>query len=368
MKGYDPDHVSHASLRIYGCRIYESGELVHDFAPFAEDSTIGLRDAVTGDIAVFPTNTTANTLSVGGAIDVREAPYIESRREDARYVAIPYSPGLNTRMELDYSLAGAPSASSEQWFLFSANGSVYYWSYLATAGFHCNNNGGGTAGTGSLFPRIATVQGVKRTAILDNPNSLFLVRTGSVTNGTQEAVAKAAGNSATRITLAIKSYGPSASNSSTIRIYAFRIYESDVLKADYRPAIENGAVGLRNVLDGGVFVAGQGTTSFTYGGVWPVSAANGGASRLGPTETTTLTASASGAARYRWLKNGEAIAGGENGTLTVGWTKPSFGEGVRRDVYQAIAVFSVDGVIAEGEMSAEIAIESKPIGVRFLLR
>ena len=54
MKGYDPDHVSHASLRIYGCRIYESGELVHDFAPFAEDSTIGLRDAVTGDIAVFP--------------------------------------------------------------------------------------------------------------------------------------------------------------------------------------------------------------------------------------------------------------------------------------------------------------------------
>ena len=366
MKGYDPDHVSHASLRIYGCRIYESGELVHDFAPFAEDSTIGLRDAVTGDIAVFPTNTTANTLSVGGAIDVREAPYIESRREDARYVAIPYTPGLATRMELDYSLAGAPSASSEQWFLFSANGSVYYWSYLATAGFHCNNNGGGTAGTGSLFPRIATVQGVKRTAILDNPNSLFLVRTGGVTNGTQAAVAKA--NTATSITLAIKSYGPSASNSSTIRIYAFRIYESDVLKADYRPAIENGAVGLRNVLDGGVFVAGQGTTPFTYGGVWPVSAANGGASRLGPTETTTLTASASGATRYRWLKNGEAIAGGENGTLTVGWTKPSFGEGVRRDAYQAIAIFSVDGVIAEGEMSAEIAIESIPIGVRFLVR
>ena len=270
-------------------------------------------------------------------------------------------------MELDYSLAGAPSASSEQWFLFSANGRVYYWSYLATAGFHCNNNGGGTAGTGGLFPRIATVQGVKRTAILDNPNSLFLVRTGSVTNGTQAAVAKTPGNMPC-ITLAAKSYQPSASNSSTIRIYAFRIYESDVLKADYRPAIENGAVGLRNVLDGDVFVAGQGTTPFTYGGVWPVSAANGGASRLGATETTTLTASASGATRYRWLKNGEAIAGGENGTLTVGWTKPSFGEGIRRDAYQAIAVFSVDGVIAEGEMSAEIAIESIPIGMMLFFR
>lgn len=355
-----------APLKIYGCKIYEEGVLVRNFAPFAEDSTIGLRDALTGEIAVFPANTPANTLSVGGSIDVRESPYIESLRADARYVEIPYSPGQNTRMELDYSLAGTPASSEEQWFLFSANGNVYYWSYLATAGFHCNNNGGGSAGTGSLFPAIATVQGVKRTAILDNPNRLFLVRTGTVTNGTQETVASAPGNMP-RITLAIKSYNPSASNASTIRIYAFRIYESDVLKADYRPAIENGAVGLTNVV-GGVFVAGLGVTPFTYGGVWPVSAANGGVSRLGPKDTTTLTASASGATRYRWLKNGATIAGGENGTLTVGWTKPSFGEGVRRDVYQAIAVFSVDGVIAEGEPSAGIAIESMPVGIRIIVQ
>lgn len=358
-----------APLKIYGCKIYEEGVLVRDFAPFAEDSTIGLRDALTGEIAVFPKNTPANTLSVGGEIDVSEAPYIESLRKDARYVSIPYSPGQTTRMELDYSLAAAPSAASEQWFLFSANGDVYYWSYLATAGFHCNNNGNKNAGTGNLFSKIATIQGVKRTAVLDNPNSLFLVRTGSVTNGTQAAVAKAPGNMP-RITLAINSYPDykPEDSYSTIRIYAFRLYESDVLTADYRPAIENGAVGLRNVRDGGVFVAGQGTTPFTYGGVWPVSVANGGASRLGATETTTLTASAYGATRYRWLKNGEAIAGGEEGTLTVGWTKPSDGEGVRRDVYQAIAVFSVDGVIAEGEASAEIAIESIPIGMRFFVR
>ena len=353
-----------APLKIYGCKIYEEGVLVRNFAPFAEDSTIGLRDALTGEIAVFPANTPVNTLSVGGSIDVREAPYIESLRGDARYVAIPYSPGQSTRMELDYSLAGAP-ASSEQWFLFSANGKVYYWSYLATTGFHCNNNGGGGAGTGSLFPAIATVQGVKRTAILDNPSSQFLVRTGTVTNGTQTTVASAPGNMP-RITLAAKSYPEETSNASTIRIYAFRIYESDVLRADYRPAIENGAVGLTNVV-GGVFVAGQGATSFTYGGVWPVSAANGGASRLGTKDTTTLTASASGATRYRWLKNGASIAGGENGTLTVGWTKPSFGEGIRRDVYQAIAVFSVDGVIAEGEASAGIAIESMPVGFAVLI-
>ena len=43
-----PDHPS--IIRLYSCRIYESGELVHEYLPYKDGTTVGLKDSVTGDI------------------------------------------------------------------------------------------------------------------------------------------------------------------------------------------------------------------------------------------------------------------------------------------------------------------------------
>ena len=77
----------------------------------------------------------------------------------------------------------------------------------------------------------------------------------------------------------------------------------------------------------------------------------------------TLTATALGAVSYRWLKNGEPIVGGENGTLTVAW-----GKGPSVDAYQAIAQFTVGGLTAEGEPSAAATVENLPMGAVFTIR
>ena len=66
---------------------------------------------------------------------------------------------------------------------------------------------------------------------------------------------------------------------------------------------------------------------------------------------------------YRWLKNGEPVEGGTNGTLTVAWSK-----GESTDVYQAIACYVIDGYVAESKVSAELAVRNLPTGAVILIK
>ena len=84
------------------------------------------------------------------------------------------------------------------------------------------------------------------------------------------------------------------------------------------------------------------------------------AQKISSTQTATLTASATGATSYRWLKNGEPIEGGTSGTLTVGWRRP---KNAPTDAYQAVAVYAVGGATMESETSEEMTIENEPLGL-----
>ena len=93
----------------------------------------------------------------------------------------------------------------------------------------------------------------------------------------------------------------------------------------------------------------------------PVSAPEVGqsATKVSPRKTVTLTAFATGATSYRWLKNGEPIEGGTGGTLTVNWRRPRNNP---IDTYQAVAVYIIGGLTEESDASAEMTVENRPMG------
>ena len=76
-------------------------------------------------------------------------------------------------------------------------------------------------------------------------------------------------------------------------------------------------------------------------------------------KTVTLTASATDAASYRWLRNGETIEGGASGTLTVDWRSP---KNHPTDAYRAVAVYDINGSTEESGASAEVTVENLPMG------
>ena len=88
------------------------------------------------------------------------------------------------------------------------------------------------------------------------------------------------------------------------------------------------------------------------------------ATKVSARKTVTLTASATGATSYRWLKNGEPIEGGTSGTLTVNWRSP---KNDPIDTYQAVAVYLIDGLTVESEASAGMTVENQPMGTLFLI-
>ena len=89
------------------------------------------------------------------------------------------------------------------------------------------------------------------------------------------------------------------------------------------------------------------------------------ATRVFARKTVTLTASAPNATSYYWLKNGVMIEGGTSGTLTVNWRSPKNNP---TDTYQAVAVYSIDGLPVESEASAEMTVENRPMGTVIVFR
>ena len=82
-----------------------------------------------------------------------------------------------------------------------------------------------------------------------------------------------------------------------------------------------------------------------------------------PWHDINLTASAPGAASYRWLMNGESITGGDTGSLSASYLRTK-----TTDAYQAVAIYSVDALTAESAPSAAALVESKPSATVLVVR
>ncbi len=60
-------HGNHSKMKLYAFRIYEAGELVHEYLPYKNGETVGLYDTVTGDV-VTSTVSGSNAFTYGGGM------------------------------------------------------------------------------------------------------------------------------------------------------------------------------------------------------------------------------------------------------------------------------------------------------------
>ena len=361
----------YASMKIYGCRIYESGTMVRDFRPCvigpAQDGSVsvGLKDELTGDFADFPNETSEKRLTCGGVTQASPH-YVETLRADSRYIDTGYLVTENTKVALDYAPV-VPRTGDDTWYLFGASvGASSVKRFVALInknGFGFSNDSWSHLGVGMATE--ASLANVRRTIILDNPAALGVVVTEGVTN-ISHAVDSAVGKNYGTPSLKIAAQADAAANYATIRIYGCKIWEKEngeyVLKRDYVPAVVNGVAGLQDILPNGAFRPGTGTTSLTYGGLFPIDVGQT-VRKLSIRNQATLMAYALGATSYRWTRNGETIDDENGATLTVEWRK-----GCSTDTYQAIAQFTVDDMTIEGEPSDELIIENLPAGTCYTIR
>ena len=367
-----PDKVANfASIKIYGCRIFESDVQVRNFVPFVNDDgrgrVVGLRDTMTGLFVSYPTDKTHETsgsLSAGGTIDVSADPYIEGSGANGPYIITDYMPCGTTRAEIDFAQTVLDTTTTH--YPFSLHGTssnfkfgIYAFASTQTYGYNCTS--GSANWTRSGMPQTTLT---RTTLILDAKNRKYHRVENGITNASFDITAAYSAENRSQYDLPI--FSTRQDNASDLyqaaarmpmKLYSFKLYENDVLVRDYVPAVSNGVAGLQDKLPGGKFLA-PATGAFTYGGVFTPTVTPT-AAKVVKGRNVTLTASAPGATSYRWLKNGNPVDGGTSGTLTVRGRSPM---DAPIDTYQAIAIYTVDGLTAESKPSAVVTIENEPMG------
>lgn len=359
-----------ASAKIYGCRIYEAGTLVRDFRPYvigpARDGSVvvGLKDELTGAFITYPGATASKRLSCGGTEPIVAPPYVQTLRSSSQYIKTGYQVKVNTKVDLDYAPAEA-RVTGDTWYLFWNKNVGVFSAYVNNNGFgfiNDSSNWKGGVGTSCNPDSIA----VRRIVTLDNSASQASVTTDFGASATQ-AMPGPGSYDFNRLELQLGANLPAA-NFASMRIFGLKIWEKDageyVLKHDFAPAVVDGIAGLMDSISGTFKTCEASAASpLTYGGAFTPDVGPIAAATLGVGESTTFVASAPGATSYRWTRNGQAIAGGENGTLTVHWRK-----GGGTDEYCAVARYAIDDAICESAPSASVSVENVKSGLSLIIR
>lgn len=382
-----------APLKIYECRIYENGELAHDFVPFvkcdygAGTATAGLLDNETGTfVPGLDKSGGGNLLTYGGAIAGEDDAYIESNGLDGSGISTGYKmKGAISRVEVDFRFV-TPAA---QKYIYGSSADATLQTFLYTTG----------SGVGDSFKFcqrpysnngcdrqwVMTPDTERHTAVTDMANRTNILTGVSIAPKS----AFASDFSGKTATLPLTIFGKYSSASATAinacphaRIYSVRFYENYVEGGSNTPVRElipykNGSVvGFYDTVTGETVKNDNvAAGAFTFGGAGMdhgelnCYVKPGYVTKISYGHSTTLTAYAPGAVSYRWLCDGEPIYGGTDGTLTVSWARG----GTRTDdgylhTYQAIAVFNMYGATRESSPSAAAEIKCRFVGTTITIR
>ena len=217
-----------SKMRIYGCRIYESDVLVHDFVPCKKDGLVGLMDNVTGE---FITNIQhLDAISIGGDYIEQKSPYVEVDGtfgiDTGRY------PKNATRCELDYSLT-AVRPSGATWLPFA--GYPTFCSLINDSGLGFGVVGTDTAHAVWVTGKAKAISDTtfRLSAVLDIPNNSCCVIKDGITNATATITRQS--DYVDRATIKLASNDSMNGGFAKMRIYGCRIYEEDVLVHDFVP-------------------------------------------------------------------------------------------------------------------------------------
>ena len=366
--------------RLYGFKIFEEGELVHNYAPICQGGTYALVDKVTGKTLAKASNSSAFTgFTANDTLDDSffsaamrdEDAYIES--DGTQAINLGYFTTPDTRYEIDYQMTAIVGQMRPFGEATSALSAELYIQGTATG------SGNVAFGVGNSWKGQYTNTGAdlkRHVAVLDLANRecgysgkglyAFSGDTVCTKTATYPMWLFAKGTSAAG--------AHDASSRAKMKLYAFRIYEAGVLVHEYLPYKSGETVGLYDTVTGGVKLNSvNGAKAFVYGGGMGYGKFAGEKTALTtepadasvkPRRTASLTAFAPGAVRYIWTRNGSVLAGAGSSELEVAWEKPKT---AGTPIYGVTPVFLKDGVEVLGtEVTAEVTME--PLGMVLILR
>ena len=340
-------------MRLYSCKIYEAGNLVHEYVPYVKEGLAGLRDTETG-VFLPPRSTTGGgytrTFSAGGAVesDVEEDAYLLS--DGTQAINTGYTPNLTTRIEVDFAIVDHPGYG-ERIFGTTAGGGLRIGLFGSgdSAGSGNFHFGYGDGAVTALNTDVAVdVRRHKATVDFTEGNGKFYFTTTNYTF-TSSIASALTGTGAWPMGLFAEpadSAFSTAQNFAKMKLYSAKIYESGVLVHHYLPCGTGAAPGLKDVVTGETLSdCASSATLFSIGGkgfgedhaIFALAPSN---TVLGVNgREATLSAFAPGAVAYQWLADGEPIAGETGEALTVEWSKD--GESVE---YSVRATFNRYGI------------------------
>ena len=357
-------------LRVYGLKIYESGELVHDYKPAVRNGAPVLVSAS----SVLKVSWHAN-LGAAGMPKAGGDVTVSSERDRDAFVLFTGSQSLdtgykasgNSKFVVDFSFANG--FNKPQRFVFNTgetagqiigriytsasggNDAKYAWNFF---------NAGKWPGTG------VAVDHQRRLITIDALNGQMRMTPGATDGSTinQDSLFSNQHDGVCTTTTKIGSNVTGDNNFARMRLYRLTIYDNGTKVREYVPYVADGVAGLYDLVNGGDILTANGLTVSGRGheGAEEWIVAPAAKATLSVNATATFTARAVGAQRYIWTHNGETLA--ENGeTLSVSWTKGGYDT---PDTYTVTPVYEVFGTETLGAPRGFSVTRSAPAFVLIL--
>ena len=358
-----------SGARFWGMKAYESGQLVHDWVPAKKDGVVGIADKRTG---VLLAANTANFAAGGDLWECTSDAYVESSGN--MVIDTGYHAKKASRIEVDMMPLTADSVCYYGSY-GGNNGNAYtFWNGSPYVRFNMKNTAGDSA------YRFCPLS-IRFTAVTDfSDQTQYVVLNGEKIDdyaadfSSQSIAADWVSRNPMGVCGAINDSGIcTGPKAATMRCYAVRIYENDALVHLFVPYSGADGVGLVDLLTGDKafkHAASTGADPVYVAGPLAVSAEE--IARIGTAEIAdfslskgmvrTVTASAAGAAEYRWTRNG-VVVGESEGSLGIGWCKQT-----TPDVFTVTPIYRLgDGSESTGE-SETFTVSYPPAGMVIILR
>ena len=353
----------YAKMKLYGLKILEAGELVHDYMPCTKEQKPGLWDKVGKTFLPYASG------SVGGDVSEIGDAYLES--DGTQAILTDYKAKPTTKMVADFeyveSKGGIYIAGARSYDKTTAGLSCAFYhqdaGYLAWS-FHEN---GGNRWYGSTKP----VTGKRYVTMIDYPNdwaeywidgvSTYSQKMSDYTSGvTKEGLYPLA-------VFANNNCG-SIERFSKIRLHSLKCWENGVLVRQFLPYKSGDKVGLFDTVTKKAFLNSvSGANVLGYGG----KGCDGSGSPnllVAPADCRAkggfvkMQAFAPGAVSYRWFADGVEIAGATEAEL-VETQEPTRG----KVTYTVKPVFVINGNSVEGEAASAVGDHTK-FGLAIIFR
>lgn len=268
-----------SKAKIYRCKIWEDGNLVHDYKPCVKGGVAGFKDMVDGAFIEGESKTEDERLTYGGPVIVEpDDGYLEVAGEDCT-IDTGYVCSSKTRIEADFAFtSNGKKGDVVNGRTLPDNPALFGIWDQEPVNFVVYNNGSRLysmsaqtnivdwSGANTYVPTTLS----RRTIILDAANAKRMLITAGYTNVTAKMDKMAEELVKCKHTLPLFNYKRNGSLQSKYypyaKLYGFRIYEDGDLKMNLVPYVKDGIPGLRDGVSGNFLAPNQSRIAAKAGG------------------------------------------------------------------------------------------------------